>query len=55
MTIYKLYKGFRFLGEFSSIIKAKKAAPEADGVYNIISNDGHRSSWQMLNGIYYGD
>lgn len=54
--MYSLFKGFKKLGEFKSILEAKKNAPNDDGVYNLINRDiNYRSSWQMLNGCYYGD
>lgn len=55
MKLYRLYKGFKLLGEFESIYKAKKLAPREDGVYNLIENkkDGYRDSWQIVNGILY--
>lgn len=55
MTTYFLFKGFKKLGAFNSILEAKQAAPDEDGVYNVTDGKGYRSSWQILNGVYYGD
>lgn len=55
MVTYKLFKGFKKLGEFSKISEAKKEAEKyGDGVFNLIS-ENYRTSWQVLNGVYYGD
>lgn len=51
----KLFKGFKLIGEYDSIREAKKDAPKEDGVYNLLDGKGYRSSWQILNGTYYGD
>lgn len=48
-----LYKGFSKVGEFDSILEAKKNAPLEDGVYNLIGF-GYRSSWYVINGKIYG-
>lgn len=51
---YKLFKGFKLVGEYSSIYEAKKNAPKEDGVYNLISSDKtYRDSWQIVDGILY--
>ncbi len=55
MDTYKLFKGFKLIGEFRSILKAKKAGQAGDGVYKLIGSSGYRSSWIILNGTYYGD
>lgn len=53
-TVYKLFKGFKLIGEYNSISEAKKNAPKEDGVYNLLGGN-YRSSWKILNGVYYGD
>ena len=52
MKKYRLYKGFKLIGEFDTILEAKQNAPKEDGVYNLIG-DGYRDSWQILKGIIY--
>lgn len=54
METYSLFKGFKKLGNYTSISEAKKNAPNEDGVYNITNGNDFRSSWQILNGVYYG-
>lgn len=52
MAKYKLFKGFKLIGEYNSISEAKKNAPNEDGVYNLIGGC-YRVSWQILNGVLY--
>lgn len=54
MSTYRLFKGFKLIGEYNSISEAKKNAPIGDGVYNLLGNN-YSSSWQILNGTYYGE
>lgn len=49
---YNLFKGFQKIGEYNSILEAKKNAPKEDGVYNLLGCH-YRDSWQILNGIFY--
>jgi hypothetical protein len=51
---YKLYKGFKLVGEYESILEAKKNAPKEDGVYNL-KGKNYRDSWQIIKGEYYGN
>lgn len=53
-NVYSLFKGFKKLGEYSSILEAKNNAPKEDGVYNLLGNN-YRSSWIIINGTYYGE
>lgn len=47
---FKLFKGFKLIGIYTSISEAKKQAPKDDGVYNLIETNGnYRSSWQIVN------
>jgi hypothetical protein len=54
MKAYRLYKGFNKIGEFDSILEAKKNAPKEDGIYNL-KGENYRDSWQIINGTYYGE
>lgn len=54
MKAYRLYKGFNKIGEFDSIIEAKKNVPKKDGVYTL-KGENYRDSWQIINGTYYGE
>lgn len=47
--MYKLFVGFRMLGEFDSILKAKQYAQnsELSGMFNLIG-DGYRDSWYVF-------
>lgn len=54
MKSYKLYKGFKLIGEFDTIFEAKKNAPKEDGVYNLIGQN-YRDSWQIVNGQIYNN
>ena len=47
---YKLYIGFRKLGEFNSIWQAKQFAQESglSGTFSLLG-DGYRDSWYELN------
>ena len=54
MKKFRLYKGFKMLGEYSSIFEAKKNSPKDDGVYNI-KGENYRDSWQIVNGLFYGN
>lgn len=53
--MYRLYKGFKMIGKYGSILEAKKNAPKEDGIYNLKGDNGYMDSWQYLNGTYYGD
>lgn len=46
--MYRLYLGFRLLGEFSSILEAKQFAgnSELSGVFNLIG-DNYRDAWYV--------
>lgn len=50
MTMYKLFIGFRKLGEFPTILEAKRFASESDfsGVFTLIG-DNYRDSWYKFN------
>lgn len=50
--MYRLYKGFKKIGEYNSIADAKKNAPKEDGTYNLIGGY-YRNSWMIINGIIY--
>jgi hypothetical protein len=52
--MYKLFKGFKLIGKFKTILEAKENTPKEDGVYNLTDGNGYRDSWQYLNGVYYG-
>lgn len=45
--MYKLFVGFRRLGEFDSILIAKQFAHESRiiGAFNLIGTNGYRDSW----------
>jgi len=49
-TMYKLFVGFRKLGEFDSILVAKKYAKESGitGAFNLIGTNGYRDSWYVF-------
>lgn len=51
-VMYRLYKGFKLIGIYSSIFDAKKNAPKEDGVYNL-KGDNYRDGWQIVNGHIY--
>ena len=48
--MYKLFIGFRKLGDFSTILEAKRFASESDfsGVFTLIG-DNYRDSWYKFN------
>jgi hypothetical protein len=48
--MYKLFVGFRKLGEFDSIYIAKQFAQESGitGVFNLIGTNGYRDSWYIF-------
>ena len=48
--MYKLFVGFRKLGEFDSILKAKQYAHESGltGAFNLIGTNGYRDSWYVF-------
>ena len=48
--MYKLFVGFRKLGEFDSILKAKQFAHESGmtGAFNLIGTNGYRDSWYVF-------
>lgn len=48
--MYKLFKGFRPIGEYKTILKAKQAPLLGDGIYNLIDGKGYRSTWTVLHG-----
>lgn len=52
MSNFRLYKGFKKIGEFSSIMEAKNNSPKEDGVYNL-KGKNYRDSWQIVNGVCY--
>jgi hypothetical protein len=54
MKTYRLYKGFKLIGEYDTIMEAKKNAPKIDGVYNL-KGENYRDSWQIVNGEVYGN
>lgn len=47
--MYRLYIGFRLLGEFDSILEAKKFAGKSklSGAFNLIG-DNYRDSWYVF-------
>ncbi len=54
MKTYQLFKGFKKVAEFTSIMKAKQNATTfGDGTFNLIG-DNFRTSWNVLNGQYLG-
>lgn len=48
--MYKLFVGFRKLGEFDSILIAKQFANESGttGAFNLIGTNGYRDSWYVF-------
>jgi hypothetical protein len=48
--MYKLFVGFRKLGEFDSIYLAKQFAQESGitGAFNLIGTNGYRDSWYIF-------
>ncbi|MGV8137350.1 MAG: hypothetical protein AB2L20_19215 [Mangrovibacterium sp.] len=48
--MYKLFVGFRKLGEFDSILKAKRYAQESElsGMFNLMGDYGYRDSWYVF-------
>jgi hypothetical protein len=52
MKKYTLYKGFKIIGEYKSILDAKNKSPKEDGVYNL-KGLNYRDSWQIVNGEFY--
>jgi hypothetical protein len=48
--MYKLFVGFRKLGEFDSIYIAKQFAQESGitGAFNLIGTNGYRDSWYIF-------
>jgi hypothetical protein len=48
--MYKLFVGFRNLGEFNSINIAKQFAQESGitGAFNLIGTIGYRDSWYIF-------
>jgi hypothetical protein len=54
MKKYRLYKGFAKIGEYDTILEAKKNAPSEDGAYNL-KGDNYRDSWQVVNGVIYAE
>lgn len=48
-NIYTLFVGFRKLGEFKSILEAKKFAQSSNlaGVFNLLG-ENYRDSWYVL-------
>lgn len=51
---FRLYKGFALVGKYNSILEAKKNTPKEDGVYNL-KGENYRDSWQIVNGVLYGE
>lgn len=48
---YRLFKGFKKLGEYATIREAKAKAPKTDGVYNLKGPGGYWDSWQIVSGL----
>ena len=48
--MYKLFVGFKKLGEFDSILKAKQFAHESGltGAFNLLGTNGYRDSWYVF-------
>jgi hypothetical protein len=48
--MYKLFVGFKKLGEFESILKAKQYAQssELSGMFNLMGDNGYRDSWYVF-------
>jgi hypothetical protein len=48
--MYKLFVGFRELGEFDSIYIAKQFVQESGikGAFNLIGTNGYRDSWYIF-------
>jgi len=48
--MYKLFVGFKKLGEFESILIAKQYALESGitGAFNLIGSNGYRDSWYVF-------
>lgn len=46
---FKLFKGFKHIGDYTSIVEAKNEAPSEDGIYNLIGLN-YRDSWQISKG-----
>jgi hypothetical protein len=48
--MYKLFVGFRKLGEFDSIYTAKQFAQESGltGAFSLIGTNGYRDSWYIF-------
>jgi len=48
--MYKLFIGFKKLGEFESILIAKQYALESGitGAFNLIGSNGYRDSWYVF-------
>jgi hypothetical protein len=48
--MYKLFVGFRKLGEFDSILIAKQYAHESGitGAFNLLGTNGYRDSWYLF-------
>lgn len=53
MNTYKLYKGFKLIGEYETILEAKNVELTEDGAYNLIGYN-YRSSRPIVNGFDYG-
>jgi hypothetical protein len=49
-AMYRLFVGFRKLGEFGSILTAKRYAQESglSGMFNLVSDDGYHDSWYVF-------
>jgi hypothetical protein len=49
-AMYKLFIGFRKLGEFGSILAAKRYVRESglSGMFNLTGDDGYRDSWYIF-------
>lgn len=47
--MYKLFVGFRKLGEFDSILTAKQYAKNSrlSGIFNLLGTNGYRDSWYV--------
>ena len=44
--MFRLYQGFKFIGNFESISKAKKASKNESGFY-ILKGDNYQSDWYV--------
>ncbi|GHV16193.1 hypothetical protein FACS1894169_09550 [Bacteroidia bacterium] len=49
-AMYRLFVGFRKLGEFGSILAAKRYARNngLSGMFNLMGDNGYRDSWYVF-------